>query len=144
MGYFSVLRNFSFKGRATRREFWLFNIINCFIFTWLCILIPPKVLASPNSLPTDPLDTLSVFFPILFLFAISIQSFAVTVRRLHDINFSGWWSLVVFSGIGLFPLAFLLCLPGKIGQNKFGQDPRGRHPLDLEPIDLEKIQTNQD
>ena len=143
-GYFSILRNFSFKGRSSRREFWAFNIINLIILALLMILIPHEFVKFLfHKLPDDP-NALTITFPILFIFSIFIQTFAVSVRRLHDINLSGWWSLVAFTGIGLFPLAFLFLLNGTIGYNQFGADPRGRHPVDLEPIDLEKIQTNQD
>ena len=139
-GYFSVLSNFSFKGRATRREFWMFNLINCSLFALLCFFIPHQLIQSlAGNLPSNPSDTISIFFPILFLFAVSIQSFAVTVRRLHDLNFTGWWSLVYFTGVGLIPLAFLLCIDGTLGYNNYGTDPRGRHPMDLEPVNLNKI-----
>lgn len=46
------------------------------------------------------------------------------VRRLHDINLSGWFAIIAF----VVPLFFipLLVLPGIPGTNKFGEDPKAQ------------------
>jgi len=65
--------------------------------------------------------------------AIIIPGIAVTVRRLHDRDMSGWWYLgvavlgqVPYLG-ALIQLGFLvlMCLPGTPGPNRFGPDPKG-------------------
>lgn len=69
-----------------------------------------------------------VFAPLALLFSL-IPSLAVTVRRLHDIDRSGWWCL-----IGLIPiLGFILMLvwmlsPGTRSANQFGSSPSWREP----------------
>ena len=68
-----------------------------------------------------------------------IPSIAVTVRRLHDRNMSGWWypgfivaSLIPVVGI-IAAIAFLVImfLDGTPGTNRFGPDPKGRANSDV-------------
>lgn len=75
----------------------------------------------------------------LFALAVFIPSIAVTVRRLHDRDMSGWWYLG-FALAGLIPfvgflasLAFLviLFLPGTSGSNRFGPDPKNPYQEDV-------------
>jgi hypothetical protein len=53
-----------------------------------------------------------------------LPGLAVSVRRLHDINKSGWWLLIVFIPLigGLILLLFMV-RPGDEGRNEFGPDP---------------------
>jgi len=57
-----------------------------------------------------------------------------TVRRLHDINRSGWWVLlavfhikiktgIISLSIGLMILCIMLCFEGSLSSNKFGKVP---------------------
>ena len=44
------------------------------------------------------------------------------VRRLHDINLSGWWMIIsMIPLLGLFFIIVLMILPGTQGPNKYGQ-----------------------
>ena len=53
---------------------------------------------------------------ILFL-----PTLAVTVRRLHDTDHSGWWYLlVVIPIIGILVLLYWYVKPGTEGPNQFG------------------------
>ena len=59
------------------------------------------------------------------LAAAIVPSIAVTVRRLHDYDKSGW--LLLFALVPLFGWAYLLYLyvqPGTAGPNRFGPDPK--------------------
>ena len=110
----SVFRNYvNFAGRAPRSEFWywvLFYFLLTIVVTIVDIMIAPDATVKPLS----TLVGLGLFLPYL----------AVDVRRLHDIDRSGWWLL-----IGLIPLvgAILLivwfCKAGTGGPNRFGPDP---------------------
>ena len=65
---------------------------------------------------------------------------AIYVKRLHDLNLSGWWTLAVpaiavaFQMVGFkpgsvyFTITILLIgfIPGTSGENKFGSDPLWR------------------
>jgi len=50
---------------------------------------------------------------------------AVTVRRLHDTNRSGWWVLIAFVPfVGGIWLLVLLALDSSLGSNRFGSNPK--------------------
>ncbi len=87
-------------------------------------------------------DELAVALSLPFLFAMLILIWpfvAITVKRLHDINLSGWWMLLVLvipfatrliginpSTLMLIGYALLSTLPGSTGNNRFGIDPLTR------------------
>ena len=87
-------RYFQFSGRASRAEYWwtvLFNSIVLLVLValdvWLVMQIP-GVLENPRLI--DPFSMFSLYF-----WAVSfIPMLAVTVRRLHDGGFSGFWILL--------------------------------------------------
>ncbi len=58
---------------------------------------------------------------VLYVLAIIIPGLAIEVRRLHDIDKSGWWWLIAFVPfIGSIWLIVLFVLPGTPGPNRFG------------------------
>ena len=140
--FLPLKRYFDFQGRSRRMEYWMF-----IVFTTLvgAVLIGPifydimmASLADPVGAEADPfagagvlsLTTLSLYG--LFALAVAIPGIAVTVRRLHDRDMSGWWYLgfIVASLVPLIgfiaSIAFLvvLFLPGTDGPNRFGPDPK--------------------
>lgn len=56
--------------------------------------------------------------------AIPLIIFVLSIRRLHDFDYNGWWALTV-----LMPLVTLLflCIPGSKGSNRFGPPPPPNH-----------------
>ncbi|WP_420066429.1 DUF805 domain-containing protein [Pseudomonas alkylphenolica] len=49
---------------------------------------------------------------------------AVSIRRMHDINYSPWWFLLLIIPVfGLFTLAVIHMKPGTVGDNKYGVPP---------------------
>jgi uncharacterized membrane protein YhaH (DUF805 family) len=105
----SGFRNYAnFDSRALRSEFWYWNL---FI---TILLIGEVVAASADALPRlVKLWSLIVFFP----------SMTVCVRRLHDIDRTGWGCLIsVVPVLGLL-LIYWACLKGTGGQNRFGPAP---------------------
>ena len=101
--------------------------------------------ADPMSVEADPfagigtLSTIGISLYGIFVLAVLIPSIAVTVRRLHDRDMSGWWYLgfIVASAIPLLGLiasiAFLVVmfLPGTEGPNRFGPDPKDPHSAEV-------------
>ena len=55
--------------------------------------------------------------------ALVLPGIAVSVRRLHDIDRTGWWVLLGLTAIGVLVLIYWACQRGTIGQNRFGPDP---------------------
>ena len=75
------------------------------------------LLANSNVLGGEPLAT-------LFYLATIIPGLAVSVRRLHDTDSSGWWLLLgLIPLIGMIVLIVWWCLEGSKGYNRFGADP---------------------
>lgn len=103
-----------FKGRATRSEYWYFVL-----FSFLCGILAELVDAT---LPFYSVDSIGPF-GFLVTFILFLPSLSVSVRRLHDINFSGWWLLLCITGIGFFIILIFHLLKGTEGVNKYGRDP---------------------
>jgi len=62
----------------------------------------------------------------LFSLATFLPSIAVTVRRLHDRNQTGWWWwLWLVPVIGWIVLIVWYCIKGTEGDNAYGHDPLG-------------------
>ena len=71
---------------------------------------------------------LSILGSLLFM-AVVLGTFlphvAVSVRRLHDVNKSGWWYLLSFVPLGGLLLFVWAVTDGTSGPNQFGADPKG-------------------
>ena len=107
-----------FSGRASRSEFWLFVLFTFVVGLMLAFLDP--LIAGVSFMDYDEvLAPLSTIFTI----AIFIPSIAVNVRRLHDVNRSGWWLLIELTGIGILLIIFWNCKKGDEGENRFGPKP---------------------
>jgi uncharacterized membrane protein YhaH (DUF805 family) len=130
-----------FTGRSRRMEFWSF---------WLFIMIAYAVISAIVFATSGSLAVFSdynsvgysAFMPlffggagllfVIFWLATLIPGIAVTVRRLHDRDMSGWWYLGIvianfipliglIAGLALF---VLMLLPGTPGPNHYGPDPK--------------------
>ena len=95
-----------FSGRGSRSEFWFFVLFGI-LGSWIAIIIDTMIL----NYSWEKDGPVYLIFQIIIL----IPSIAVGARRLHDLNKSGWWQLLVFTIIGLIPLIFWW---SKIGENK--------------------------
>ena len=117
MNYYSIcLSKFAdFSGRARRREYWTFALVNGLIGVLLSIL--GLAFGEDSSASTI---ILAVFYLIILL-----PNLSVSVRRLHDIGKSGWWLF-----IGLIPLLGSLILfawtlmDSEPGENQYGKNPK--------------------
>lgn len=117
--YLKVVRdNYSnFEGRARRSEYWYYTLANVLIGLVLAIIDQSIGL---KNFGIGTLYSLAVFIP----------GVAVSVRRLHDVNKSGWWLLIALTGIGIFYLLYLYVQQGDQTMNEYGQDPKGHIDLD--------------
>ena len=89
-----------FSGRARRSEFWYFQLFNVLIFIGIYLII----LAIKRVIGIDWSFIISVY-PI----ALFIPNLAVSARRLHDTNRSGWWQLLtIITGLITFGLVIIL------------------------------------
>src|SRR6201999_2195577 len=99
-----------FKGRASRPEFWFWQLF--VLLTILAIAVVGGIIAAIN--PNVGLGIMLVGMLIAAL-GFLVPGLAVTVRRLHDSDKSGWFILLTFIpflAIGTICLIVFGCLPG--------------------------------
>lgn len=103
-----------FTGRAARSEYWWFALFTVIVQIVLHLL--QFILG----------ETLTGILSGLVALAFLLPSLAVSVRRLHDKDKSGWFLLLGFIPIiGGLILLFWFVTPGTPGANRFGADPLG-------------------
>lgn len=150
-----------FSGRSRRKEFWMWLLFVVIVSIVLSVLDSLLGLGGSSQVASSPINphgfaygarTRGGILTGIFTLAILIPNLAVSVRRLHDVDRSGWWVLlpvapyaigVVLIFSGAFTLGALLaiaglvcaivllvwyCTRGTIGPNRFGADPLGLDP----------------
>jgi uncharacterized membrane protein YhaH (DUF805 family) len=116
--YLEALKKYAvFSGRSRRMEYWyfvLFNIIVAVVLSLIDRLTGTFSAASNIGLLSG-----------IYALAVLIPTLAVTVRRLHDIDRTGWWILInLIPLIGTIVLLVFELTPGTPGSNRFGPDPK--------------------
>jgi len=114
----SVFKNYAkFDGRALRSEYWWFQLFNLLVILAAYALLIAFVAAGRSY----ALAGLVVVALVIFSIATFIPNLAVTVRRLHDTDKSGWYLLIsLIPYIGAIILLIFLAMRGTPGTNKFG------------------------
>jgi uncharacterized membrane protein YhaH (DUF805 family) len=116
--YLEALKKYAvFSGRSRRMEFWYFVLFN---------IIVAVVLALIDTLlgTTTGVSSFGLLSGIYSL-AVLIPTLAVIVRRLHDIDRTGWWILInLIPLIGTIVLLVFELTPGTPGSNRYGPDPK--------------------
>jgi uncharacterized membrane protein YhaH (DUF805 family) len=114
--YLKVLRQYAdFAGRARRKEYWMFTLVNVIISIVLAII--------DNVLEISVL-TVGVL-GLLYSLAVLLPNLAVGVRRLHDTGRSGWWLLIgLIPLIGTIVLIVFFATDGERQPNTYGPDPK--------------------
>ena len=119
-----------FQGRSRRSEFWwvfLLNIVVGLIGGFLLGL-----LGGYGTGDLNPIGMLIMGVLLIYVLAIIVPSIALFIRRLHDINQTGWIALGVYI-VSVIPIIGLLgsvaqivigVIPGTVGENKYGPDPK--------------------
>jgi uncharacterized membrane protein YhaH (DUF805 family) len=116
--YFRVLRKYAvFAGWARRKEYWIFGLIHGLI---IFALRYPHFLTGT----IDP-DSHLGQIRMLYAFGTFIPLVAVSVRRLHDTNRSGWWFLMFLIPIANLILFFsFMTQDSQPGDNRYGPNPK--------------------
>ena len=101
---------FVFEGRASRSEYWWFQLI----------VAPAYIIFEITDSESSPVSFLFLVITLLTL----IPAISAGVRRLHDTNKSGFYLLLSFIPfIGGLIVLFFLITQGTKGKNRFGADP---------------------
>lgn len=105
-------RYIDFNTRSSRSEYWF----------WVLFVILLSIVAGV-------IDSIIFDAPILrslVTLGLLIPGIAVGVRRLHDIDRSGWWYLIALIPlIGALVLIYWFVQPGTAGRNEYGDNPLG-------------------
>ena len=156
--YINAIKNYAnFKGRARRKEYWMFTLFN--IIFVIVAMILDSALGDTFKSPLTGLNTHYGFIYLAYSLFVFIPGLSVLVRRLHDIGKSGklllWVFLIYFvvfiiagfltygSEVALVPLVHfiggigagiwmlvLLCTDSLPGPNKWGPNPKGVGNID--------------
>lgn len=109
----------TFKGRASRKEYWVFYLFN-FLISWGLIIFD-IIMINGAGIPNFRVGT---FIYVIFLLALFIPSLAVLVRRLHDTGRSAaWLFIVLIPFVGAIALVIFLVQRGDTESNQFGPNP---------------------
>lgn len=144
-----------FQGRSRRKEYWMFMLLNIIVMMVLAGPFIFNLISASAATAGSPggdeaaiaammeggggLSMISLGLYGIYALAVFIPSIAVTVRRLHDRDMSGWWYLGLVVA-GLLPvvgflasiaLIVLMVLPGTQGANRFGADPKDPYAEDV-------------
>ncbi|MDP1666809.1 MAG: DUF805 domain-containing protein [Methylobacter sp.] len=116
--YLEVLKKYAeFNGRASRQEYWFFMLFNIIISAFFATI--------DFFSGTFNAETGVGLLSGLYSLAVLIPGIAVTVRRLHDTDRSGWWLLIplipVIGGIVLF---IFMVQDSTSGDNQYGPNPK--------------------
>jgi uncharacterized membrane protein YhaH (DUF805 family) len=102
----------NFSSRAIRSEYWF----------WVLFAVIGEAVGS--GLDYTIFATSTGLFYSVFALAVFLPSLAVAIRRLHDLDRSGWWILIsLIPIVGGIVLIVWFCSPGTPGPNRFGPDP---------------------
>ncbi|WP_068716609.1 DUF805 domain-containing protein [Vibrio tritonius] len=113
--YILAIKNgFNFNGRARRKEYWMFGLFHAIVMVLFFMLM---MITNENAI--------IAFLSLGYTLAMVLPNFAVTVRRLHDIDKSGWFSLIMFIPfVGPFILLYFMVLDSKGHTNQYGASPK--------------------
>lgn len=110
--YIEVLKKYTvFDGRAHRTEYWMFVLFNVIITIVLGLI--------------DRLLGISGVLSGIYGLAVLVPGIAVSIRRLHDTNRSGWWLLIsLVPAIGTIVLIVFMVQDSQPETNQYGPNPK--------------------
>ena len=119
---------FSFHGRINRAKYWAFfglSILLNLLFVAVSAILAVAFANVKDPSAAQTANTIFGLFQLMLFLPYLVAWIAISVKRWHDRNKSGWWVL-----IGLVPLVGPIwifiecgCLRGTDGDNRFGPDP---------------------
>jgi uncharacterized membrane protein YhaH (DUF805 family) len=111
-----------FSGRSRRKEYWMFYLFVMIVYVIAAVLMG---MGAPSVDPTTGelsggggMATVGMAILGLFWLGTIIPALAVSIRRMHDQDRSGWWILCPIANI------IFLFIDGTPGPNRFGPDPK--------------------
>ena len=104
----AVLKKYAvFRGRASRPEFWWYYLV--YVIVSVVVILIDNAIGAGNILY------------VIFSLALFLPTLAVTIRRLHDSDKSGWWVLIqLIPIVGTIIILIFIISNGTPGDNRFG------------------------
>ncbi len=105
-----------FEGRSRRSEYWYYYLFTCLVGLALGIIF--GIIARLTNFPL-------LIVQSVLIFIVCIPQIALTVRRLHDTNKSGWYWFVIFIPfVGVILFFYWLVKDSDYGDNDYGASPK--------------------
>ena len=125
--FMTALKKYSiFEGRARRKEYWYFILI------YLLTLIPLSFVDFLTG-TLDPITGLG-FIGSIYMLLMLYPTLAVTARRLHDTNRSGWWQLLnLLPLVGFVVIVYFTVQDSQPGANQYGPNPKNQETKAFTP-----------
>lgn len=108
-----------FSGRSRRKEYWMFTLVNMLAGTLTYGVAMIALLDRSTMLGMLAFTVLGIYS-----LAALVPGLAVSVRRLHDTNKSGWWLLLCLIPLGGLVILVFCCMDSDAGPNQFGPNPK--------------------
>lgn len=111
---------FTRRGRINRAKYWMYNIMVILAIVLFIVLYEAFEIGF-----SDLILLKQEFIIILIILPFIWINIALSVKRLHDHDKSGWFFLIYLIPYigGLWQFIECGCLKGTSGPNRFGQDP---------------------
>ena len=132
-----------FRSRASRSEYWwaaLVITLGSYVVGFGIGFIIAITLSGVG-FSQDAIDGVVGIVVLVWIIFSVIAGTSLVVRRLHDVDRSGWWFLIYFTIIGIVPLLYWFCKKGTTGINRYGEDPLDSSIENYERNDVNSSQT---
>ena len=130
-----------FEGRSRRMEYWMYQVFTMLVYVVLIMImmagLPWSQMGetSPNYDPQaapGPVFWIGLGLTVLWYLVTFIPDIAVTVRRFHDQDQSGWLYLIrFFPYLGSLVVMVFMFIDGQRHENRFGSDPKGEGDVNV-------------
>lgn len=108
------------EGRLNRLRYFMYSIVWSIISS-----VVGFILGSIGGLLSSDPESVLVMVPVgIWSFVAGIGSIMIAIRRLHDLNKSGWFLLIsLIPLVNMIFVLYILLVPGTVGDNQYGEDP---------------------
>ena len=124
---------FSFDGRIRRIEYFLSGLV-CGVVVWIAMLLGVGTFLLGAGSGSAAGSAFSLLIGVVAIIAAIWFSLAQGIKRLHDLDKSGWLILICYIPfVGWIFALYMLFADGTVGPNQYGPDPKNRMPYQQQP-----------
>lgn len=115
-----------FSGRSRRSEYWWFFLFSALGYMILGVMLGIGIATmDPYANEMPVIGTIGLILMVFWALALFLPTIAVSVRRFHDQNQSGWlYLLILIPYLGAFIILIFMFIDGTRGPNNYGPDPK--------------------